>query len=279
MGSFNTFLLVTLTAVATALVGYYLTSNKEKKILNKEEFKKFPLIKKTVLSKNSAIYRFGLPSQKDVLGLPIGQHISIKAEINGKEFVRSYTPTSLDEDSKGYFDLLIKVYPEGNITKFIDNLNIGECIDVRGPKGFFTYTPNMVKEFGMVAGGTGITPMYQIIKAISNNPSDNTKVTLLYGSVTEEDILLKDELEELSSRNSNLKVIHFLNNPPENWTGETGFITKDKIEKHIPKPTDDVQLLLCGPPPMVSAIKKGANELGFKKAKPVSKLGDQIFVF
>ncbi|GME81765.1 hypothetical protein B5S28_g4076 [[Candida] boidinii] len=279
MGSFNTLLLATLAAVATALVGYYLTSNKEKKILNKEEFKKFPLIKKTVLSKNSAIYRFGLPNQKDVLGLPIGQHISIKAEINGKEFVRSYTPTSLDEDSKGHFDLLIKVYPEGNITKFIDNLNIGECIDVRGPKGFFTYTPNMVKEFGMVAGGTGITPMYQIIKAISNNPSDNTKVTLLYGSVTEEDILLKDELEELSSRNSNLKVIHFLNNPPENWNGETGFITKDKIEQYIAKPTDDVQLLLCGPPPMVSAIKKGANELGFKKAKPVSKLGDQIFVF
>jgi hypothetical protein len=53
-------------------------------------------------------YRFGLPNKDDVLGLPIGQHISIMAEINGKQISRSYTPTSLDED-KGHFDLLIKV--------------------------------------------------------------------------------------------------------------------------------------------------------------------------
>jgi hypothetical protein len=53
-------------------------------------------------------YRFGLPNKDDVLGLPIGQHISIMAEINGKQISRSYTPTSSDED-KGHFDLLIKV--------------------------------------------------------------------------------------------------------------------------------------------------------------------------
>jgi cytochrome-b5 reductase len=55
-----------------------------------------------------ARFRFGLPNKDDVLGLPIGQHISIMAEINGKQISRSYTPTSLDED-KGHFDLLIKV--------------------------------------------------------------------------------------------------------------------------------------------------------------------------
>jgi cytochrome-b5 reductase len=55
-----------------------------------------------------------LPNKEDVLGLPIGQHISIMAEINGKQISRSYTPTSLDED-KGHFDLLIKVRMEGNL--------------------------------------------------------------------------------------------------------------------------------------------------------------------
>lgn len=54
-------------------------------------------------------YRFALPHPSDVLGLPIGQHISVSAEINGKEIMRSYTPTSSD-DNLGYFDLLIKVY-------------------------------------------------------------------------------------------------------------------------------------------------------------------------
>jgi len=53
-------------------------------------------------------YRFALPHPSDVLGLPIGQHISVSAEINGKEIMRSYTPTSSDDDL-GHFDLLIKV--------------------------------------------------------------------------------------------------------------------------------------------------------------------------
>ena len=53
-------------------------------------------------------YRFALPRADDVLGLPIGQHVSVSAEINGKDIMRSYTPTSSDDDL-GHFDLLIKV--------------------------------------------------------------------------------------------------------------------------------------------------------------------------
>lgn len=53
-------------------------------------------------------YRFALPRPTDTLGLPIGQHISIQANIDGKNVQRSYTPTTLDED-KGYFDLVVKV--------------------------------------------------------------------------------------------------------------------------------------------------------------------------
>lgn len=57
---------------------------------------------------NSTSYRYSLPKPTDVLGLPIGQHISVQAEIDGKQVMRSYTPTSSDDD-KGHFDLLIKV--------------------------------------------------------------------------------------------------------------------------------------------------------------------------
>jgi cytochrome-b5 reductase len=57
---------------------------------------------------NTCSYRFALPKEDDVLGLPIGQHISVSAEINGKDITRSYTPTSSDDDL-GHFDLLIKV--------------------------------------------------------------------------------------------------------------------------------------------------------------------------
>lgn len=60
-------------------------------------------------------YRFGLPKPTDCLGLPIGQHISVSAEIDGKSIVRSYTPTTLDDD-KGHFDLVVKVSPQSRYT-------------------------------------------------------------------------------------------------------------------------------------------------------------------
>lgn len=271
----------TIATIISSVVAYYYVKQSRKNIpvLDKNEFKKFPLIEKTRITHNTCIYRFGLPKSTDRLGLPIGQHISIGATIDGKEVVRSYTPISTD-DQTGYFDLLIKVYEQGNITRHVDAKKIGETIDVRGPKGFFTYTPGMVKSFGMIAGGTGITPMYQIMTAIFSNPNDKTKVHLVYANVTEEDILMKAELEDLKSKHPDQLFIHYvLNTPPANWTGSTGFVTAEIMEQYLPKSTDDTNLLLCGPPPMISAMKKNAVGLGYAKAKPVSKLGDQVFVF
>jgi cytochrome-b5 reductase len=77
-------------------------------VLHPTEWRNFKLVKKTQLTHNTARYRFGLPKETDCLGLPIGQHISIQANIDGKNVMRSYTPTSLDND-KGYFELVVKV--------------------------------------------------------------------------------------------------------------------------------------------------------------------------
>jgi len=74
-------------------------------------------------------------------------------------------------------------------------------------------------------------------------------------------------------------VHYVLNNPPEKWDGDVGFVTADMIAKYCPKPAKDVKILLCGPPPMISAMKKATEGLGFDKAKPVSKLEDQVFAF
>lgn len=260
------------------LVAYFvIAAPGSKPVLHPTEFNEFPLIQKTVLSPNSAVYRFGLPRPTDVLGLPIGQHVSLAAEIDGKQVLRSYTPTSSDED-KGYFDLLIKSYPTGNISKYVAGMSIGQTMRVRGPKGAFQYTPGMVKSFNMIAGGTGITPMYQIMCAIARNPADKTQVNLIYANVNEEDILLRKDIEKMAKL-PNFNVHFVLNNPPEAWEGSVGFVTADIISKNTSAPADNVKLLLCGPPPMISAIKKAAVDLGYTKARPVSKLEDQIFAF
>jgi len=252
------------------------------KVLSKTEFREFALQEKTVLSHNTAIYRFALPRPTDVLGLPIGQHISLAAVIDdpNKPVVRSYTPTSSDHD-QGHFDLLIKSYPTGNISKYVANLKIGDTMQVRGPKGAMVYTPNMVRHFGMIAGGTGITPMLQVIKAIIRGRAsgDQTEVDLLFANVNPDDILLKDELDSLAANDAGFRVHYVLNNPPEGWTGATGFVTQDLIKEKLPAPAKDVKILICGPPPMVKAMKGATESLGFEKANPVSKLQDQVFCF
>ena len=129
----------------------------------------------------------------------------LSAMINGELVTRPYTPVTSD-DEIGYFDLVIKVYkrgvhpkfPEGGkMSQYLDALNIGDSIDCRGPSGKVVYKgrgvfdvkepgkpreERCVRSVGLIAGGTGITPMLQIIKAILKDPEDNTKVTLLFAN-------------------------------------------------------------------------------------------------
>ncbi|KAF9580428.1 NADH-cytochrome b5 reductase [Lunasporangiospora selenospora] len=236
--------------------------------LDPKEYRKFTLVDKIVVSHNTAMYKFALPHEDDILNLPIGQHISIMANINGKEISRSYTPTSSSDDL-GHFVLLIKSYPQGNISKMFGDLSIGDTINARGPKGQFNYTPNMCRHIGMIAGGTGLTPMLQVVRAIVKNPEDKTLVSLIFANVNHEDILLKTELELLAKKHPQFKLHYVLNNAPEGWQGG----------EHMPAPAADIKVLLCGPPPMVSAMSKITQELGYDKVNAVSKLPDQVFKF
>lgn len=276
-----------------------------RKVLNPTEFQDFVLKEKNEISHNVAIYRFALPRPTDILGLPIGQHISLAATIAGqpKEVVRSYTPISSDNEA-GYFDLLVKAYEQGNISKYLTGLKIGDTMKVRGPKGAMVYTPNMCRHIGMIAGGTGITPMLQVIEAIirnrpRNGGNDTTKVDLIFANVNADDILLQEKLEKLAKEDDGFRVYYVLNNPPASWEGGVGFVTPDMIkvrlleqgngetdglklipyQERLPAPATDVKILLCGPPPMVSAMKKATESLGYTKARPVSKLEDQVFCF
>ncbi|GAM25286.1 hypothetical protein SAMD00019534_084610 [Acytostelium subglobosum LB1] len=239
--------------------------------LDSKEFRKFPLKEKFIVNHNTRIFRFGLPNPTDRLGLPTGQHISVRAVVNGKEAFRPYTPISSDEDL-GHFDLLIKVYEKGVLSGHIDKMFIGDMIDVRGPKGMFNYFPNMFKSIGMLAGGTGITPMYQVIKAILRNPEDTTQISLIFGNITEEDILLGRELNELATAHPDqLKIYHVLNNPSKGWTQGSGFITQDMIRERLPAPAGaDTKILLCGPPVMIKVMKAHLSQMNYEESSVFS---------
>ena len=194
-----------------------------------------PLLEVTFTDLWSNSYRFKLPTANSILGLPIGQHISIGAELQKPDgttadVIRSYTPISSDHEA-GYFELLIKTYPQGNVTRHIDGLKVGDSIRVRGPKGGFTYTPNMVRRFGMIAGGTGLTPMLQIVQSVLRGRAegDKTEIDLIFANVNAEDILLRQVLDHITRHDKGIRVHYVLNNPPDGWTGGVGFVTEDMI--------------------------------------------------
>ncbi len=191
--------------------------------LDPEEFKPLKLKKKEWLNHNTVLLRFQLPKPDQRLGLPIGQHISFLAkDADGKDVYRSYTPISSDK-MLGRVDFVIKTYPQvvrtsmrdrmgtrlenpltqGKMSQAIVKLKEGESMLMKGPKGRLTYQLNMKKHIGMLAGGSGITPMYQIACAILDDPKDRTEVSLIFGNLTEADILLRKELEALAAAHPN----------------------------------------------------------------------------
>ena len=127
------------------------------------------------------------------------------------------------------------------------------------------------KHFGMIAGGTGITPMLQIMHAVlRDEPNSNVTVSLLYANQSEDDILVREELEEsVKTYNGRFKLHYTVDRPPKDWKYSTGFITKEMIEEHLPSPAADgsTQILMCGPPPMIKfACLPNLEALGFKKS-------------
>ncbi|XP_042471635.1 NADH--cytochrome b5 reductase 1-like [Zingiber officinale] len=154
-------------------------------------------------------------------------------------------------------------YPQGRMSHHFREMKVGDYMSVKGPKGRFKYQVGQVRAFGMIAGGSGITPMFQVTRAILENPKDKTKVYLIYANVTSEDILLKEELDSLA-RNypDRFQIYYVLNQPPESWNGGgVGFVPKDMINNHCPAPAHDIQVMRCGPPPMAAHL----DDLGYTK--------------
>ncbi|KAK4574902.1 hypothetical protein LTR86_001744 [Recurvomyces mirabilis] len=219
-----------------------------------------------------------------ILGLPIGQHIAIRGywdDGDGHHTVsRSYTPVSNNLDL-GRLELVIRYYPDGQLTgKYLVKLVEGDEVEMRGPTGAVTYRKGMAKHIGMIAGGTGITPMYQLIRAICEDPTDYTEVSLVYANRSESDILLRKQLDGFArSSSGRFRVYYMLDQPPPGWEQGKGYVNEQIIQECLPAVSSDTKMMLCGPPGMVNASKKNLVKMGFAAPGVVSKIDDQIFCF
>eukprot|EP01114_Cavostelium_apophysatum_P004840 TRINITY_DN1524_c0_g1_i2.p2 TRINITY_DN1524_c0_g1~~TRINITY_DN1524_c0_g1_i2.p2 ORF type:complete len:156 (-),score=58.32 TRINITY_DN1524_c0_g1_i2:18-485(-) len=130
---------------------------------------------------------------------------------------------------------------------------------MKGPFTSYPYKANVKKEIGMIAGGTGLTPMLQVAHEILKNPEDKTKVTFVFANIEERDILLKKELDEMAKKHKNFKVYYVLEKPPKDWKQGKGYVSANIIKEQLPQPSDDNLIMVCGPPPMMDAISGRKN--------------------
>lgn len=287
-------LAVTLGVVALTSVIYVLYKNFGKKkaprtLVDPNEKVSLRLIEREEISHDTRRFRFALPSPNHCFGLPIGTHIYMSTLIENKLVIRPYTPVSSDDDL-GYVDFVIKVYfknvhpkfPEGGkMTQHLNDMQIGDNIDMRGPSGLCIYegngqfaikpdkksaaVPKFAKRVGMIAGGTGITPMLQLVREVFKHPEDKTHLSIIFANQTEEDILLRQELEEIAAAHPDQFHLHYtLDRPADGWKYSKGFISADMISENLPKPADDTLIIMCGPPPMINfACNPNLDKLGY----------------
>ncbi|KAK7385239.1 hypothetical protein VNO78_30953 [Psophocarpus tetragonolobus] len=249
------------------------------------------LVSKTEISHDVRRFRFALPKENQVLGLPVGKHVFLYAHTDENNLVvRAYTPTSRPEEV-GYFDLVVKIYfkgvhpkfPNGGaMSQYLESLEIGSVLDVKGPLGHIEYTgkgnfiahgePKFAKRLAMLAGGTGITPIYQVIQAVLKDPEDRTEMFLVYSNKTESDILLREELDAWAKKHSDrFKVWYVVDKAGNDWAFSTGRVNESIMRVHLPGPSDALALA-CGPPPMIQlTVQPSLENIGYKK--------DDVLVF
>lgn len=239
-----------------------------------------PLHSKKQVSSDTIIFTFTLEHPAQTLGLPVGQHLMIRLRdpANGESIIRPYTPLS-DIHRAGYLDVLIKLYlnpstTPGKMSKALSALPLGGGVDFKGPIGKFTYlgkglcsinsTERRVKKFAMICGGSGITPIFQVFRAVMKDKDDTTMCTILNGNRLVEDILCREDLDALLKGNEDRgEIIHTLTRAPEGWEGLRGRINAELVQKHITC-SDDTLVLICGPEALEKSIHVVLKEQGWK---------------
>lgn len=254
----------------------YLSTQKDQALRGLLRWTDFKLQETTKLTDDSKKYTFQFADPNFVSGLETGSFIVARVPTPQGTVYRPYTPISLT-NAKGYFELAVKTYQNGKASQQFDKLKVGDTISFMGPIRSYKYKPNESKNIALIGGGAGITPLYQLLNEIAQDPTDNSKVDLFYGSKEEDGIMLKEEIDTIVKQNSErFKVHYFVSRPTDKWDGLTGHVSKEYLSQHLS--TEDTKVFVCGPPSMLKSlcgekpnpILQGSysgilKELGFQK--------------
>ena len=212
-----------------------------------------------------------LPKDKEIFRYKPAQFLTFQFSINNKKYLRNYSLSScpfMDEKLK----TTVKRVENGFVSNYIiDNLSEGDVISSRKPLGRFFKPPADLKSkcYYLFAGGSGITPVFSIIKTVLLSDSEN-QVHLFYSNKSRDFIIYKEELDQwVSKYNKRFHIVHIFSQSPQSLGGEIiGRLNNDHLKmyfKNIKMPDKSNLYYLCGPNGLMETVEN------FLKEKQVSK--------
>ncbi|WP_419756908.1 hypothetical protein [Anabaena sp. FACHB-595] len=142
----------------------------------------------------------------------------------------------------------------GDFTKTIKDVKPGTKAFLDGPYGVFTTDRyENTAGFVFIAGGIGITPIISMLFTLAER-KDERPLLLIYASKNWEDITYREEIEALTDK-LDLTVIHVLKEPPEDWSGESGYVDQQLLERYIPKRPATRNYFICAAPKMMDQVE------------------------
>ncbi|ORX69056.1 ferredoxin reductase-like protein [Linderina pennispora] len=168
---------------------------------------------------------------------------------------RTYTPVDMHMDGERY--------PRGSLSRFLHGTRVGDQVEMRGPILTMPYKPGQHKHIYMVAGGTGIAPMYQLIDRVLKNPEDkDTKISLLYGSRTEKDIIYREQLDKMAIEHKDRLDIWYMVDQGPTELPLVGYPTPQLLRDFTKGFTGGKDIVLVsGPDPMMKCVS-GLRPIG-----------------
>jgi len=180
-----------------------------------------------------------------------GQYINLFVEVDGVRTSRPYSLSS-PPNQTGYYDITVRRVTDGFVSNYLlDEVKVGDVFESTSPAGNFFHNPLLHgPDLVFLAGGSGITPFMSQIRETTDRGLDR-RIQLIYGSMSDEDIIFRDELADRADRHGNLSVHHVISDPPPGYQGLTGFLTADLIESTVGD-LNGKTFFLCGPEAMYS---------------------------
>jgi predicted ferric reductase len=192
-------------------------------------------------------------------------------------FARVQHPFSFSSGAEANEDgrVAMTIKAAGDFTGRIASFPVGTKVYVDGPHGVFSIDREQAQGYVFIAGGVGITPLYSMLVTMKER-EDVRPATLLYASQRWEDVIFREQLEELERTMPNLRVVHVLSEPPSVWAGETGLIDAAIVSRHVPERFySRYEFFVCGSPAMLDAMEDVLLSLGV----PASRLNTERFDF